>query len=225
MDSELDEILEALKNCNFDELYNEGFYDEVVYPFKEKYHKPFSYDSGASKGVLIFEKLDYVIKIPFVGKYEAIYDEDMDDYYDDFEMFQNADGNGDGHWDYCKEEEKACEYAKTIGVNQLLAETTKIADINGHPIYIQEYVKMYYDECEIEHTKDQVEKVKTICSNSNYNCFNSNWLADVFNYFGEEIFYKFMDFIDYWGINDLHNGNIGYRKGKPVLVDYSGWNE
>ena len=41
----------------------------------------------------------------------------------------------------------------------------------------------------------------------------------------EKIFNKLIEFIQYMEINDLHKGNIGYINLKPVLMDYSGWND
>ena len=36
---------------------------------------------------------------------------------------------------------------------------------------------------------------------------------------------KFIDFLVAFDINDLHQGNIGFREnGDPVLIDYSGFN-
>ena len=32
---------------------------------------------------------------------------------------------------------------------------------------------------------------------------------------------KLLEFIRTVGINDLHDGNIGYIENRPVLVDYS----
>ena len=51
--------------------------------------------------------------------------------------------------------------------------------------------------------------------------FNMEWLSDAFHFYGEKIFHKLLEFIRTVGINDLHDGNIGYIGNRPVLVDYS----
>ena len=69
------------------------------------------------------------------------------------------------------------------------------------------------------------EKVISLCKEQCFWACDENWLADVLAYFGEKIFNKLIEFIQYMEINDLHNGNIGYINLKPVLMDYSGWND
>lgn len=225
MRPEIKEILEALKNCYFSELSEATYYDDIICQFKEKYHKPFGYDAGASKVVLTFENLGFVIKIPFEGYYpDAEYDEETDEYYDsEFEYFCNADA--DSEWDYCEAEANRYNEAKTYGVEDCFAKCEKIATINSHPIYLQEYATMYDWGKSSNHTDKDKETVSKICSDNRFDCFNTEWLSDVFNYFGEKIFYTFMEFLKDYNINDLHNGNIGYINARPVLVDYAGWGD
>lgn len=63
------------------------------------------YDNGATKGVLIFDDLDVVIKIPFQGYSGYYYTSESTDAEEksSFEAFQGAtvDDNPSG-WDYCK---------------------------------------------------------------------------------------------------------------------------
>lgn len=224
---ELQEILEALKECNFYNLTSESYYADVIIPFKEKYKKDFSYDSGASKLALIFKKYNYVIKIPFCGSsvnsQNSSYDEN--DNNEECFSFYNAGGYSNG-WDYCSVEAELYKEAKAIGIEKCFAKTEKIADINNYPIYQQEYVHIYNNyDISSNHTEKDIEAVISTCKSNNFDCFNKDWLSDVFCYFGEKIFYKFMDFISYMEINDLHNGNIGYINFRPVLMDYSGWND
>ena len=64
-EKELNEILNALESGDYNDLYDSVFYEQIIRPFKQKYKKSFSYDYGATKGVIIFEELGFVIKIPF----------------------------------------------------------------------------------------------------------------------------------------------------------------
>lgn len=208
---ELDEILDALELCDFKDLYDSVFYEQVIAPFKQKYHKSFYYDYGATKGVIAFKELGFVIKIPFSCSSD--------------DMFYGAEcENG---WDYCQVESEKFGFAKENNLKQCFAETMKIADINSYPIYIQEYATMFDKDCSSSsnHTKDDEEKVQNLCNSNNYDCFNTSWLSDVFNFFGEGVFYKLMNFIADTEICDLHNGNIGYIGMRPVLVDYSSFND
>ena len=65
-EKELNAILDALKMGDYEDLYDTIFYENVVRPFKEKYKQQFYYDYGATKGVLVFKELGFVIKIPFI---------------------------------------------------------------------------------------------------------------------------------------------------------------
>lgn len=227
MSKDVKEIIQALENCYLGgDICEHNFYEDIVYEFKAKYKKPFKYDQGASKGVLIFENLGLVVKIPFCGNYcdGDEYDEEIDTYYgDDFEYFCGAEG--DNGWDYCAVEAERYRLAKKDGLKKCFAGTGLVTEIQGHPIYIQEYATMYDYGKSSNHTKEDTDSVHQICKDNSYYCFNEEWLSDLFNYFGEETFNNFMNFINFVGINDLHNGNIGYIKGRPVLVDYSGWGD
>lgn len=44
---------------------------------------------------------------------------------------------------------------------------------------------------------------------------------DCHRYWGDYVTDEEYDWLD-WNINDIHEGNVGYRRGKPVVIDY-GW--
>lgn len=217
MEKEIKKILKALENCDFDDLDDneDAFYDQIVFPFNEAYGEKIPYASGATKGVLIFEKLKCVIKIPF--RYDSNCDGDQ---------FIGADC--DNGWDYCEAEANLYSSAEDEKVEQCFAGTEFIGCVNDYPIYKQELATIYSSSdtsTTSTHTKEDEETVESICDTSNYNCFNTYWLGDAFVYYGEKVFYQLMNFLRDYDIRDLHNGNIGYIGMKPVLVDYSGFNE
>ena len=41
--------------------------------------------------------------------------------------------------------------------------------------------------------------------------------------YGYEEFLRLNDFLEWYDINDLHSGNIGYINGKLVFIDYAGY--
>ena len=212
---DLDEILEALSYGTFDENDEADFYPAVVQPFSEKYKKPFDYATGATKGVLIFEQLEFVIKIPFCRN-----SEDYDDYYECCNYFTGADT--DNGWDYCEAEADKYQRAEEEGVSMCFAKTEKIGEIGGYPIYMQELASIYKNvDYQSSHTEEDSRQVNSICDSNNFYIFNIEWLSDAFHFYGEKIFHKLLEFIRTVGINDLHDGNIGYIENRPVLVDYS----
>ena len=56
-----------------------------------------------------------------------------------------------------------------------------------------------------------------------YDGLDRNWLSMVISLYGK----RFCRSLEKWSkenrVNDLHNANIGYVKGKPVILDYSGY--
>lgn len=216
---ELDEILEALSYGTFDEIDEAEFYPVVVQPFSEKYKKPFDYATGATKGVLIFEQLGFVIKIPFCRNTEDCY---YNSAYGEYECCYFTGADTDNGWDYCEAEADKYERAETEGLAQCFAKTKKIGDIDGYPIYMQELADIYKSiDYQSSHTEEDSRQVSSICNSNNFYMFNIEWLSDAFHYYGEKVFHKLLEFIRTVGINDLHDGNIGYIGNRPVLVDYS----
>lgn len=216
---ELDEILEALSYGTFDEIDEAEFYPVVVQPFSEKYKKPFDYATGATKGVLIFEQLGFVIKIPFCRNTENCY---YNSAYGEYECCYFTGADTDNGWDYCEAEADKYERAETEGLAQCFAKTEKIGDIDGYPIYMQELADIYKSiDYQSSHTEEDSRQVSSICNSNNFYMFNIEWLSDAFHYYGEKVFHKLLEFIRTVGINDLHDGNIGYIGNRPVLVDYS----
>lgn len=216
---DLDEILKALSYGTFDENNEADFYSIVVQPFSEKYKKPFDYATGATKGVLIFEQLGFVIKIPFCRNSEDCY---YNSVYGEYECCYFTGADTDNGWDYCEAEANKYERAEEEGLAQCFAKTKKIGDIDGYPIYMQELADIYKSiDYQSSHTEEDSRQVSSICNSNNFYMFNLEWLSDAFHFYGEKVFHKLLEFIRTVGINDLHDGNIGYIGNRPVLVDYS----
>lgn len=213
--NELKEIISALKNCYFEDLEDEEvFENDVIEPFKEKYKHNFTYNSGATKGVLIFDNLGFVIKIPF-------------SYCDGITLCGAYDGFED--WDYCSQEVNRYDFAEEQKVEQIFLKTELIDYINGFPIYIQEYAEPLSHitkEHLIEHkssTDNDIDEIDKIINKENYEYINSEWEADVLVYYGKDFYLKFRDFIKEYDISDLRTPNIGYIGKQPIILDYAGF--
>ena len=81
----------------------------------------------------------------------------------------------------------------------------------------------HYSEDESKYTDEQRNSTKEKCKENKISNFNNLWLTDFIQYYGADMFVKFSQFIRNNNINDLHDGNIGYIGNRPVLIDYSGW--
>jgi hypothetical protein len=244
-------ILEQLeKYCTFaTDLCSNNFYEDIVAPLEAAgCFNNWTYDSGATKGVLIFGDENFVIKIPFCGyvddeaghwedsrgnyrhSYETgastkINNEDWSWNYDwAFYDFEGASAEKN-NWDYCAAEEEFYHMAEDSGVNLAFAKTEFLGFCGDHPIYIQERCSMFYEESSSKEYNKRTEKdyetVSALRDALRFHEFNDDWALDFLIYWGEAYFKKLAEFIKDACIYDLHNGNIGYRNGAPVLVDYS----
>jgi hypothetical protein len=238
-------ILEKIeKHCTLNESLCEGtFYDQVVSPLEDaQCFNDWTWDSGLSKGVLIFGELDYVIKIPFYCGWfegeEGYYDDD--DNWVDGEPgeptgfpFQGEEVEGYCHqneWDYCETEELRYLVAEKNGMEEHFAKTWCIGAANGWPIYAQIKCCMYCsaDSCSTRSKKTYTDKDKESArsiKDATKFWVEDEWLIDFLHYWGQERLVAFIKFCDEWFIDDLHQGNLGYICGVPCLVDYSSFND
>ena len=243
------------KYCSFEELSEDSFYINVVQPLKDaQCFSDWSYSSGVTKGVLIFKGLDFVIKIPFSGSGEYCEEHwESEDgswigYYtknqrythtpsnlhhyeeeNHFREFTGAD-EADG-WNYCQVETQVSNCAKNEGVARCFAETYFLGTAGDYPIYAQERCAIFCDEESSrresyeKRSKSDYDSLKEIREKVDFWSTDDNWLLDFLIYWGEEMLKRLANFVFEHNINDLHNGNIGYRKGAPVLVDYSSFHD
>lgn len=214
-------LLDFFEECYFDEeLTEDNFFDNVIEHLPKNIS--FKFFSGATKLVILFPGADYVIKIPFNGQYTYNADDELI-----FWEFEN--GSFGRTWDYCLGEVEQYERAKKEGLENFFAKTEFIGYVSGHPIYVQERATIYEEVAqEKDRQKNSWERRKSardLCDSNGYSCFNGLWISDLQDYCGgpdDELFCSFMDYVtDY--ISDLHMGNVGYIDGKPVLVDYAGF--
>lgn len=208
--NEIKEILDALQYASYEDLDEYNFENEVIYPFEEKYKKDYGWNNGASKGVLIFKDMNFVIKIPFSQI--------------DGEYLCGAE-EANEEWNYCSQEENRYLLAKKYGLQSIFLETTQIGTIKGYPIYIQlfaeplENIPLGYSMS----TKDDKKIVEMIIAENNFEEIDNEWEADIFAMYGGKYYHKFKNFILENNIDDLRSSNIGYVGLYPVIFDYAGF--
>lgn len=160
--------------------------------------------SGATRRVFIFPKLGVVIKFP------------------------------DESYDYCEQEVRFYESAKTYGVERLLLPIEKVGVTKGGiPLYIQPIYKftiaeMGYNQQEaVAKRFRKTRKVATVraVSRGCYHAPNGDWVARAIQLYGKKFMRSFEAWTKTHRVNDLHSQNIGYIGNlRPVLIDYAGYN-
>ena len=208
------EILSVLeKYCELDEDLCEGsFYDKVVRPLElSGKFNDWTYDSGVSKGVLIFGELDFVIKIPFYCEWieeEGFYNS-QDEWVCEYDAgpsgcpFCGVEVEGYCHknpWDYCETEAYRYFEAQKQGMEGYFAKTWFIGEVNGGwPIYAQTRANMYYSADSYEsrsrrqYSDGERDTVKSI-QNATRFYVDDIWLMDFVAYYGEEELKNFILF-------------------------------
>lgn len=177
---------------------------------------------GATKAVAIVSGCSSVLKVPYSGKWE--YDESVDCDY--FTRFRGADNSEDHGWDYCLTEYEIYEAAKENGLDIFFPKTEIMGKCKSGTIIKQEKVLNFYEYCPVS----EDETIEFVNSDIKYYCFaDSLWVAAAIERYGKAMVDKLIDFLENnfpIVIEDLHNGNIGFRKnGEPIILDFSGWNE
>ena len=180
--------------------------------------------SGVSKVAIIPKEKNYVIKIPYYGKYRKNNGIKCFDPY--FSSISKSS-------DYCKSEEIIYNKAKANGLDTFFAEIEQIGKIKSIPIYVQRkaviFEDVYYPEDDEEENlnEHEISIFKTITTKYSDLVEDEylpiSWMKDFICSYGELAFDKLYNFLFDNNIQDLHSENIGYICERPVLVDFSGF--
>jgi len=183
--------------------------------------------AGVSKLVIIPDKIDYVIKIPFNGQYKPVYDDGMYYAYDDFVRFSQAGVKFESsEWDYCETELEIYAKAKDYAVEELFDRTEFFMCVNHRPVYIQAKAISIEDWCG-EEKESSPEAKKNYCyCKPEHEYIPREWVEQAIDYYGLDNVIRLKNFIDDYSLKDFHSGNVGYTfEGKPVIIDYAGWDD
>ena len=130
-------------------------------------------------------------------------------------------------WDYCRLEVSIYQEALQQGLGAYFAEEGYLGSLRcGHPVYYQQRCTPFCDLHMDWDSPDYTRKSKagrTACDKLHIPCFNSVWIADFIDYYGEDEFCRLNTFLVEMTIGDLRDCNIGYLDGAPILFDYSGF--
>ena len=184
---------------------------------------------GMSKIVIVSSIIDYVIKIPLTGVWFPEWDEETEEYNDDNTTFEPFSyGGGCDNDDYCAVEVDI--YDETEYENPeyafIFPKTFFYKEINKVKYYLQEKCKCGggCDTSNSSHAAQTVGNELYEDANNEYGSVESlEWCISLVENYGVEKAKEVMKYLKKMNITDLHNGNIGYRNGKPIILDYSGF--
>lgn len=131
-------------------------------------------------------------------------------------------------YDYCTREAKIYQKAVKWGIQELFAPTVKGGYIDKKvPYYTQPKIEKFgyrlsRGDMAIHHPVVQ-RKVSAILENFGYYSCSCDWFAYVLKSYGEVTLIKLVRFLKDNKINDLRDENVGFKDGKPILIDYSGF--
>lgn len=160
-------------------------------------------DRGVSKGVIIFDDLDWVVKFP-LGV---------------------SSSSGRPVIDYCAKEYDVYTKALENGLESLFAPIYFLERYFGVDVYVMEKVEVDPDRIYSEHFDSWASISTATKGRHRLNFFEKHEMAiTLFDYHDESLIDKFIDFCNNEGVNDLHGGNMGYNEDDDlVLIDYSGF--
>lgn len=217
LDYNVEEVYQYVKNFSlvrgrFTEFEVEDFIERI----DESKVPSFDYDSGITRCVIIPNERDYVIKIPFNGQME--YDFEQDDFY--FKDFYS--GGGINNDDYCALEEALYEDLKETKFRSFFLPIDKVLEINDYPIYVQPKAVCFAHSSVRPYSSNSYE----VASETPCSYIPTPWLANCLEDLNgeEDELREFVNFLHKKGLDiDLHQGNIGYRNNRTVIIDYAGF--
>ena len=184
---------------------------------------------GVTQFVIIDNRLDEVIKIPFNGEFIRSFDYEKQEWNEGiFEPYIN---------DYMEIAEDIYNRAKNEGFEEFFAKMTLIGKTeNGTSVFRQEYVTPYDDyDSESAPSTDSIAIVKDSKNKDHrewrkWSIFEEDWIAYAVDVYGFDYVTKFLDFVikeqSRGKLLDLHLGNYGWRKdGTPAILDWAGYEE
>lgn len=160
-------------------------------------------DRGVSKGVIIFDDLEWVVKFPLrvssYGRRPVI--------------------------DYCAKEYDVYTKALEIGLESLFAPIYFLECYFGVDAYAMEKVEVDPGRTSSERFGSLVSISTVAKERRRLDFFVKHDMAiTLFNYHDDSLIDKFIDFCNNEGVGDLHGGNMGYNEDDDlVLIDYSGF--
>ncbi len=196
-------VLNALNN--FGGYLHSDDLDQLCDDFNNEIH----YTYGASRWCITCNDWDFVLKFPRYV-YTSL--------------------------DYCALEADNYLKAKSYGIADILLPIEHIYTTQaGLPIYKQPKITTAMCDLSEERSKALAKKVETVIHSVTFQkcvqgCHDGwriprVWFGRVIQLYGKRFVRAFEAWTAECKVNDLHNSNVGFKNGKPIILDYAGFHE
>ena len=204
-----EQLIAFIKKVNFDQ-YTRSDYEarhkvEKIYP---EIMQEIRFCGGASKTCIVFIKQDVVIKWSSFG-------------------------------DEAEQEVKMYEQAKAVNLDKFFPKTEVLCIHNGVVFVRQEKIDFSCREIN-DRTARKFERISKTASSKTVKKMDRQfkkadhgagyrrdldeiWAKMAIILYGKKACKALSDFVQENGINDLHQSNLGYKNGKPIILDFSGY--
>ena len=141
---------------------------------------------------------------------------------------ENAEATEEGGecWNYCELELSIGADAKIKGLGAYLPEVIFIDKVNNYYVYEQAKAEVLEEATTYRSlSRNSRKRTEDFCDSNGAWCFNALWIEDFIRAYGEKEFLILNDFLNEYCVDDLHDGNLGYVNGKPVIIDYASYRD
>lgn len=116
------------------------------------------------------------------------------------------------------------EHFATIGAVDFVLQEKIDCAVNGCPYYQEQKFERIGKTASLKIVR-KIEKEFQKAGGGSWGCsLDARWAKVALVIYGKRTCKTLCDFIVKHNINDLHESNIGYKNGKPIILDFSGFN-
>lgn len=202
---EREKVIELLKKLN---ISSRSDCWEVHQALRSNGYTDIKVSDGASKICLIFPDAPYVVK-------------------------WSTD-----HYEEAMREVQVYQDAVAANLEKFFPKTAFLVSINGVNFVAQERIDFSVCDCKLKDARKfqrisrtaldkiamKMEKEFRKASPNYRHHLDQQWAKMAIVLYGKKACKALCDFVIAHEINDLHNSNIGYKNGKPIILDFSGYN-
>ena len=205
--TEYEKIIEVLKHLEINSSDDSYDVSEKLRRYDRNLADQISVSDGASKICFVFKNKPFVIKWSTYGYKEAM------------------------------EEVEIYNRAMAQNLAKFFPKTAFLIHVNGIDFVAQEKIDKSVSEC----NRQDVQKFQRIAKtatdkivfkierefgragNGYHRSLNHDWAKMAIVLYGKHACKALCEFVVANSINDLHGRNIGYKDGRPIILDFSGY--